>query len=115
MSDRFLGKLLREVLVALHQVFDDNCHLNNELELFLFLFLRFLQFNRVLVESDVAFLFCPCKSFLILSLVINAFCHAADDLNLVNRLNAHAKIGLDEILIDDRSADAHCNGTDLQP
>ena len=114
MSDRFLGEFRIKLVAAVHQLFDDNSHLNNELELFFFLLVCHLQFRRVLIEADLAGLFRPFQSFLEFSVIVDAFCHAADDLNLVNRLYSHSKIRLDEILINDGSADTHGNGTDLQ-
>src|SRR5699024_8272430 len=113
-SDRFLREFRIQFVAAVHQLFDDNSHLNNELELFFFLLVCHLQFRRVLVEADLAGFFRPFQSFLKFSVIVDTFCHTADDLNLVNRLYSHSKIGLDEILINDGSADTHGNGTDLQ-
>ena len=36
-SDCFLGEFRSKIITAVHQLFDDNCHLNNKLELLLFL------------------------------------------------------------------------------
>ena len=47
-------------------------------------------------------------------MIVDTLCHTTDDLYLINRLNSHSEIGLDEIRIDDRSADTHCYRTDLQ-
>ena len=73
-----------------------------------------LQFFRVLVPTNLTGLFRPFESFLKFCVIVDAFCHTTDDFYLINGFNTHSKIGFDEIGINDRSADTHCNGTDLQ-
>ena len=48
------------------------------------------------IKGFLALCLCPCESLLILSFVVDTLCHAADDFNLVNGLNSHAEIFLDE-------------------
>ena len=113
-SDCFLWEFLVKVFISVHKVFDDNCHLNNELELLLFLLWRSLKLFWVLIPTNLASLFCPFKSFLELSLIIDSLWHTTDDFHLVNRLYTHSKVRLDEIRIDDRSTDTHCNRSNLK-
>ena len=115
MSDCFLREFRIKLVASIHKFLDDNCHLNYKLKLLFFLLFCHLKFRRVLVKADGAVLFCPLHCSVELFVIIDTLCHTADDLNLVNRLYTHSKIGLDEIRIDNRSADTHCNGTDLQP
>ena len=104
----------RQVRITLIQVLDDDSHLSQELPGFFLGLIRCFYEIRVLVEAFFAVLFYPCQSFLVLIFIIYMFIHTTKDLNLIYGLNAHAKIGLDELLIDDGSADTHGNGTDLQ-
>ena len=113
-SDCFLGECRIKVIAAVHQLFDDNCHFNYELKLLFFLLWGELQFFRVLVPTNLTGLFRPFESFLKFCVIVDAFCHTTDDFYLINGFNTHSKIGFDEIGINDRSADTHCNGTDLQ-
>ena len=91
-SNCFFFASFRKVFISIHQVFDDNCHLNNEFELLCFLFFAHLQFVRILIESDDTFFFCPCKSFLEFCFIVDSLCHTTDDLYLVYRLNSHTKV-----------------------
>ena len=118
-----LYECIREILVACHKVFDDAIHLNSELPLFLFLFgcefdLAVFAEERnclwVVITALFAVFFCPCKSFLVLFLVVNAFFHTAKDLNFINGLNAHTEVLFHHILIDDGTGDTHTLGTDLE-
>ena len=47
-------------------------------------------------------------------MVVDAFLHAAEDLDLVNGLNAQSQILFHEVLIHDGAADAHGDGTNLE-
>ena len=114
MSDFLFFASLRQVFVSVHQVFDDAHHLNNKFPISFFRLIGLLKFCRVLIKTDLAFLFCPCKSFLVFCFVVDSLCHTTDDLHLVNRFYTHSKVFLDECRIDDGSADSHTDGTDLQ-
>ena len=115
MSDCFFGEFRIKLVASIHKFLDDNSHLNYEFKLLFFLLFCHLQFRWVLVETDGAVLFCPFHSFIEFFMIIDAFCHTTDDLNLVNRFYTHSQIGFDEIRINDRSTNTHSNGTDLQP
>ena len=114
MSDCFFGECRVKIIAAVHQLFDDNCHLNYEFKLLFFLFWRELQFFWVFIPTDLTCFFCPFQSFFEFCVIVDTFCHTTDDFYLVNGFNTHSKIGFDEIGINDRSADTHCNRTDLQ-
>ena len=47
-------------------------------------------------------------------MVIDAFFHAADDFHLIDGFDAHAEVVLNEFGVDDGTADAHADGTDLE-
>ena len=114
MSKSLFGELAFQLLVAAHQVFDDNHHLNNELPLLVFLFSGLLNPIRILVKAFFAVSLCPCQSLLEFFFIIDAFCHPADDFHFIYRLDSHSQIGLDEIRINDGAADTHADRTDLK-
>ena len=114
MSDSFLGELRIQVIAAVHQLFDDHCHLHYELKLLFLLLLAHLKLRRVLVKADGTGLFCPLQSLLKLFVVIDTLCHTTDNFNLIYRLHTHSQVFLDEFRADDGSADTHGNGTNLQ-
>ena len=47
-------------------------------------------------------------------MVVDAFGHAADDFDFIDRFYAHTEIIFNKVGVDDRSADTHANRTDLQ-
>ena len=114
MSDSFLGELRIQLVAAVHQLFDNNSHLYDELELLFLLLLGHLKLRRVLVEADGAGLFRPLQSLLELFVVVDTLCHTTDNFNLIYRLHTHSQVFLDEFRADDGSTDTHGNGTDLQ-
>ena len=114
MSDSFLGELRIQVIAAVHQLFDDNCHFYNKLELLFLLLLSHLKLRRVLVKADSTGLLRPLQSLLKLFMIVDTLCHTTDNFNLVYRLHTHSQIFLDEFRADDGSADTHGNGTNLQ-
>ena len=92
MPERFFGEFLRQLLIAAHQVLDDDIHLDRELPLFIFHLAGFLDPVRILVKALFTFFFCPGKGSLILFLVIDAFRHAAYYFHFIDRLNTHPEI-----------------------
>ena len=114
MSDGLLGEFLREILVAVHQILDDHRHLHHKFKLFLFFLVGVLKPLRILIEADLAGFFCPGQRLLVLCFVVNFLAHPADDLHLIHGLHPHTQVRLDEIGINDGTADSHCDGTDLQ-
>ena len=123
MADGFFNEACGQVLVALDQILDDAVHLDREFPLLLFFFLCKLDAALFAEEVDVfgvvvaAFLAVrlrPCQRLFIRLMVVDAFLHAAEDLDLVNGLDAQTQIFLHELLVDDGAADAHAHGTDLE-
>ena len=57
---------------------------------------------------------CPSESFLIVLFVVDAFFHAAKDLNLVNGFHTHTEVAFHHILIHDGACDTHALRTDLE-
>ena len=110
----FFFTAFRQIFITIHQVFDDTHHLNYEFPVRIFLFTGLLQFFRILVKAFDTFFFGPCKSFFIFCMIINTFSHTANDFYLVNRLYTHSQILFEERWINDRSANTHTDGTDLQ-
>ena len=115
MANRFFREFRIQLIASVHQLLNDNCHLNNKFKLLFFLFFCHLQFRWVLIKSDGTCFFCPFQSLLKLFVIINAFCHTTDDLYLIHRLYTHSKVGLDEIRVNNGTADTHTDRTDLQP
>ena len=113
-ANLFFFAALRQIVVSVHQVLDDAHHLYNEFPVRILCVAALLQLFRILVKAFNTFFFCPCKRLLIFSLIIDAFCHTADDLYLIYGFHTHAKIFLDKCRINDGSADSHTDGTDLQ-
>ena len=105
---------LGQVLVAVHQILDDQVHLQGELPVLVLLLAALLELGGVLVKALDDVLVGPGLELLVLGLVVDALGHAADDFHLVHGLDAHAQVVLDELGIDDGAADAHADGTDLQ-
>ena len=114
MAHHLLLPAFGQVLVAVHQVLDDAHHLDYELPVLVLLLPGLLDGFRILVEALLAVGLHPGQGLLILGLVVDALCHAADDLHLVHGLHPHAQVLLDEGRVDDGAADAHADGTDLQ-
>ncbi len=113
-ADGFLGELRIELVAAAHQLLDDNHHFHHKLPVLLLLLRRPADEFRVLVESFLAVRLRPGQGALILVMVVDALGHAADDLHLIHGLHAHPQPGLNEIAVDDRTADAHADRPDLQ-
>ena len=122
-ADLFFFKCVGEILVALDQILDDAVHLDRELPLLLFFFLCKLdaalfaeEFHGfgVVVAAFLAVRLRPCQRLFIRLMVVDALLHAAEDLDLVNGLDAQTQIFLHELLVDDGAADAHAHGTDLE-
>ena len=105
---------LGETRVAVHEVLHDDHHLHDELPVLVLLLACLCLLGAV---SDVlalvghAVLACPLHSLLKLYVVVDAFCHAADDLGEVDALVAHAEILLEEVRVDDRTGDTHAGRT----
>ena len=114
MTDGLLLRTLGQILVAVHQVLDDDGHFDNKFPVLILTLARFLEKIGVLVKALDAMLLRPCEGACILLLVIDLLRHAADDLDLVHRFHAHAEIVLKEAVIDDRTADTHRDRADLQ-
>ena len=112
-SDSFLPTSLRQIRVALIQILDDDCHLSGELPVFFLLLIRLLNEIRVLIEALLCIFLDPCKSLLVLILIVDVLFHTTKDLYLVNGLHTHTKVLLKELLVDDGSTDTHTLGTDL--
>ncbi len=91
---------LGKILVAVHEILDDAHHLDRELPILFFLLVGFFYEVGVLIKSLGAMLLCPLVSLLVFFLVIDVFFHSAEDFNLVNGLNSHAEIFLNEIWVD---------------
>ena len=114
MPDRLLLASLRETVASLHQVADDQHHLDDELPVAVLLLSRSLQLRRIFVKALDAPLARPFESSFVFLVIVNALGHTADDLDLVDRLDTHTEIVLNEARIDDRAADAHADRADLQ-
>ena len=122
MAECFLLKLLSarcnllvcKLRVSTHQILDDDVHLDRELPLFIFNLAGFLNPVGIFIPTFLAVFLGPLQRSLELIFIINALIHATKNFYLIDRLHTHAKIGLNEILIHDRTADSHGNGTDLQ-
>ena len=114
MSNHLFFTAFRQILVTVHQVFDDTHHLNNEFPVTVFLFTCSLQFFRILIKTFNTFFFGPCKSFFVFCMIIDSFCHTTDNFYLINGLYTHAKIFFKEFRADDRSADTHTDRSNLQ-
>ena len=93
--------------IALHQVADDHCHLDDEFPLTVKLLAAVADLFRIVVGTFLAVGFDPGKSFLKLFLVINALFHAADDLRTVHRFTAHVEVIFKEFRIDDGTGNTH--------
>ncbi len=113
-ANLFFFAAFRQIVISVHQVFDDAHHLYNEFPVRILCVAALLQLFRILVKAFDTFFFCPCKRLLIFCLIIDAFCHTADDLYLIYGFHTHSKVFLDECRINDGSADPHTDGTDLQ-
>ena len=122
-ADLLLLKACGQVLVALDQVLDDAVHLDREFPLlFLFLggeldaalFAEEVDVLGVVVAAFLAVRLRPGQGLFIGLVVVDALFHAAQDLDLVDGLDAQAQIFLHEVLIHDGAADAHGDGADLQ-
>ena len=103
-----------QILITCHQILDDTIHLNSELPLLFLLLICKTNEIRVVITAHLTVLLGPCKSLLILFLVVNTFFHSAQNLYFIYRLYSHAQIRLYEILIHNGTADTHTLGTDLQ-
>ena len=114
MSQRFFGEFLSQLLIAAHQVFDDHVHFDRELPLLVLHLAGFLDPVGILVKAFPAFFFGPGEGSLILFFVVDSLTHAADDFHLIYGFDAHAEVRLDEILVDDGTADSHGDRSDLQ-
>ena len=93
--------------IALHQVADDHCHLDDKLPLTVKLLAAVADLFRIVVSTFLAVGFDPGKSFLKLFLVINALFHAADDLRAVHRFTAHVEVIFKKFRIDDGTGNTH--------
>ena len=105
---------LGEFVVAVHKVLDNAHHLNNEFPLLVLDLAGSLHLFGVLVKALYALFLCPCKCLLVLLLVIDAFSHSPYYLYLVNRLNSHSKVFLDELRAYDRAAYTHSDRAYLE-
>ena len=103
-----------KVLVAVHQVLDYAHHLNDEFPLLVLDLAGFLHLGRVLVKALYAVLLRPLESLLELGFVVNALGHSSDYLHLIDRLDSHAEVLLDELGADYGTADTHGNGAYLE-
>ena len=110
----FFLSALGKILVAVHKILDDNHHLDRELPILFLLLVRLSYKFGVLVKSLGTMLSCPLVCLLIFFLIVDVFFHSAENFNLVNRLNSHAEIFLDEIGINRRSCDTHADRADLE-
>ncbi len=99
----FLESEFLQFRVAYHEVAHDNGHLHDKLPILVFLLAGLGLFRNVNVYTLLchAVLAGPLHRLLEFLLVIDSFCHAADDLGKVDRLIAHAQIFLEEIGVDD--------------
>ena len=113
-AEHFFLAVVGQVRVAAHQVFDDAHHFDDEGPILFLLLRRFLDCGGVFVQALLALFAGPGKRTLKFRVVINFFGHAADDFDLVHAFHAHAQIFFDKGGINNRSADAHADGTDLQ-
>ena len=104
----------RQILVAVHQVFDDNHHLNDKFPCLFFFFIGSLHEIRIFVISFLAFFLRPFKRLLIFGFVINFFRHAADNFHFIYGFHTHAQIFFYKRRVDNGTADSHCHGTNLQ-
>ena len=114
MTDHFFLASFRKIFVAVHQILDDAHHLHDELPVLILLLSVFLHSLRILVKALDAVCLRPGQRLFKLRLIVDALCHTADDFHLVHGLHAHAEIFFNKCRIDDRSADSHADGTDLQ-
>ena len=114
MADGLFLAALGQVLVAVHQILDDQVHLQGELPVLVLLLAGLLQLGGVLVEALDDVLVGPGLELLVFLLIVDAQRHAADDFDLIDRLNAHPQVILDEVGVHDGAADAHGDGADLQ-
>ncbi len=93
-----------ETGVAFHEVAHDECHLNDELPVGIFL-LTGLALLRTVLEvltlAGLAVLLGSLHSAGILLVIVDPFLHTAEDLGLVDALIAHAEIFLEEIGVND--------------
>ena len=96
MSDSLLLAALGKLVVSVHEILDDDHHLYDKFPLFFLYFACILKLGRILVKGFPALCLCPCESLFVFRFVVDTLGHAADDFNLVNGLNSHAEIFLDE-------------------
>ena len=114
MAYHFLFTANGQVLVAVHQIFDDTHHLNNELPVLVLLLSGFLNLFRIFIKAFNAVCFCPGQRLFKFCLVINAFRHTADDFHLIHGFHTHSQILFNKCGINDGTADAHADRTNLQ-
>ena len=113
MSNSLFAASFRKIRVALIQILDNDCHLCSELPILFLLLVRLLNKIRVLVIALLCIFLDPCKCLLVLILIVDMLFHTTKDLYLIDRLYTHAKVLLEEVMVDDRSADTHTLRTDL--
>ena len=90
MADSLFLTALWQVRIAIVEVLHDAHHLDDKFPSLFFLLVRLARKVWVLVKAFLAVLFCPSQSLLILFPIIDTFRHTADNLDLINRFNAHA-------------------------
>ena len=113
-ADHFLFAALRQVGIAVHQVFDDQVHLQSEVPILVLLLAGALQIFRILIKAFLDIFVSPGFQLFEFLLVVDALCHAADHFHLVDRFHTHAEILFNELAVNDRAADAHADGADLE-
>ena len=113
-ADHFFLTPFGEIRVAVHEVLDDQVHLQGEFPVLILLFSGPLQRFGVLIKALFDILCRPGFQLLELFLIVNAFRHAPDNLDLVDGFHSHAQVFFDELAVDDGAAYAHADRADLQ-
>ena len=83
-ANHFLFSSLGQIRIAVHQILNDQVHLQREVPILVLLLAGTLQFFGVLVKTFNNILCSPGFQLFKFLLVIDAFRHAADHFDLVN-------------------------------
>ncbi|MNC32179.1 hypothetical protein D3C75_805240 [compost metagenome] len=97
--------------IANHQVAADERHLDAGFQLNCLLFAADLQMRRVIVRSNLTVLLRPFQRAGKFLLIVNPFLEAADEFGHIDIFIAHAQVLLKELVIHNRTGDAHGNRT----
>ena len=123
MTNLLFLEFIGQIGVACHQILDDAIHLDGELPLLLFLlgseldthlFAEEVHLVGVVVATLFAMRFGPRKRLLELFLVVDALFHTAQNLDLVNRFDAHTEVLFHHALVHNGAGNAHALRADLQ-